>query len=204
MRPPPGDRKSADVPRETVAFTPPAPPPLAPAHRAAGPNTVPEEIEFDPRVGEEVPPTRATQPEDISEVSFAETQEPESGRPSDVGVKHVRVGSNVDILAELERLRKNATSLSPSGRPARRTTSGVSVDDLLANSLNHRKEVSRIFDVDVPRRELASGHHVAVTLKLTGRNNELLGDEKTFSIPLEAAQDLEKLVLALKFQIFGK
>jgi len=122
----------------------------------------------------------------------------------DAGVKHVRVGSNVDILAELERLRKNATSLSPAGRPPKRVTSGISVDDLLANSLNHRKEVSRIYDVEVPRRDLASGRHVAVTLEFTDRNNERVGDRKTFTIPIESAQDLEKLVLALKFQILGR
>ncbi len=116
----------------------------------------------------------------------------------------MRVGSNVDILAELERLRKNATSLSPATRPSKRATSGVSVDDLLANSLNHRKEVSRIYEVQVPRRELAAGHHVAVTLRFTDRNNDGVGEEKTFTIPLESAQDLEKLVLALKFQIFGR
>jgi signal recognition particle receptor subunit beta len=147
--------------------------------------TGPTEIEFEPDT-----------------VSFA--QSAQATPTPEEGVKHVRVGSNVDILAELERLRKNATSLSPARRPTRRASSGVSVDDLLANSLNHRKEVSRVFDVDVSRRELASGHHVAVTLQFTDRDNARVGNEKTFSIPLESAQDLEKLVLALKFQIFGK
>jgi signal recognition particle receptor subunit beta len=147
--------------------------------------TGPTEIEFEPDT-----------------VSFA--QSAQATPTPEEGVKHVRVGSNVDILAELERLRKNATSLSPASRPTRRASSGVSVDDLLANSLNHRKEVSRVFDVDVSRRELASGHHVAVTLQFTDRDNARVGNEKTFSIPLESAQDLEKLVLALKFQIFGK
>jgi mutual gliding-motility protein MglA len=149
---------------------------------------VPDEIEFEP---------------DSADVTFA--QSPPAARDSgEVGVKHVRVGSNVDILAELERLRKNATSLSPATRPSKRATSGVSVDDLLANSLNHRKEVSRIYEVQVPRRELAAGHHVAITLRFTDRNNDGVGEEKTFTIPLESAQDLEKLVLALKFQIFGR
>jgi len=148
-------------------------------------DTGPTEIEFEPDT-----------------VSFA--QSAQATPTPEEGVKHVRVGSNVDILAELERLRKNATSLSPASRPTRRASSGVSVDDLLANSLNHRKEVSRVFDVDVSRRELASGHHVAVTLQFTDRDNARVGNEKTFSIPLDSAQDLEKLVLALKFQIFGK
>jgi hypothetical protein len=164
---------------------------------------VPAEIEFDyentPRT--EVRAPVVTSSEEISDVSFAESNEPP---PGDEGVKHVRVGSNVDILAELERLRKNATSLSPAARPARRTGTGLSVDDLLANSLNHRKEVSRVFDLQIPRKELAQGQHVNVSLRLTDRDDRPIGEPKDFSVSLESAQDLEKLLLNLKFQIFGK
>ena len=133
-------------PRPTVAVSHPtfsgAPTPT----RRRG-DDVPDEIEFDP--------DSARSESELSDVSFAQSSQ---AAPSAEGsVKHVRVGSNVDILAELERLRKNATSLSPAGRPPKRATSGISVDDLLANSLNHRKEVSRIYDVEVPRRDLASG-----------------------------------------------
>jgi signal recognition particle receptor subunit beta len=155
---------------------------------------VPDEIEFDP--------DSARSEAELSDVSFAQSSQ--AAPAAESSVKHVRVASNVDILAELERLRKNATSLSPAGRPPKRVTSGISVDDLLANSLNHRKEVSRIYDVEVSRRDLSSGNHVAVTLEFTDRNNERVGEGKTFTIPLESAQDLEKLVLALKFQIFGR
>ena len=173
------------APRPTVAVPHSAFRSSAPSRRRG--DDVPDEIEFDP---------------DSADVSFAQSS---PAAPSEkAGVKHVRVGSNVDILAELERLRKNATSLSPAGRPSKRVTSGISVDDLLANSLNHRKELSRVYEVDVPRRDLSAGHHVAVTLGFTDRNNERVGEEKTFTIPLETVQDLEKLVLALKFQIFGR
>ena len=63
------------------------------------------------------------------EVSFAEIQPPPDEPPPDSSVKHVRVRSNVDILSELEKLRKIATQkpASPSlkveerrGRLARR------------------------------------------------------------------------------------
>ena len=175
----PGPRPTVAVPHSPFGGTP------TPTRRRG--DDVPDEIEFDP---------------DSADVSFAQSS---PAAPSEeAAVKHVRVGSNVDILAELERLRKNATSLSPAGRPSKRVTSGISVDDLLANSLNHRKELSRVYEVDVPRRDLSAGHHVAVTLGFTDRNNERVGEEKTFTIPLETAQDLEKLVLALKFQIFGR
>jgi len=175
---PQGQRPTVAVPHSAFGSS-------APSRRRG--DDVPDEIEFDP---------------DSADVSFAQSSP--AAPPEEAGVKHVRVGSNVDILAELERLRKNATSLSPAGRPSKRVTSGISVDDLLANSLNHRKELSRVYEVDVPRRDLSAGHHVAVTLGFTDRNNERVGEEKTFTIPLETAQDLEKLVLALKFQIFGR
>jgi len=199
--PPPVPSESAAPPVEEARPAGPTPGEMAEAERATialsrtpvgEPIRVPRPVETGPTEIEFEPDT----------VSFA--QSAQATPTPEEGVKHVRVGSNVDILAELERLRKNATSLSPASRPTRRASSGVSVDDLLANSLNHRKEVSRVFDVDVSRRELASGHHVAVTLQFTDRDNARVGNEKTFSIPLDSAQDLEKLVLALKFQIFGK
>ena len=199
--PPPVPTESAAPPVEEARPAVPTPGEMAEAERATialsrtpvgEPIRVPRPVETGPTEIEFEPDT----------VSFA--QSAQATPTPEEGVKHVRVGSNVDILAELERLRKNATSLSPASRPTRRASSGVSVDDLLANSLNHRKEVSRVFDVDVSRRELASGHHVAVTLQFTDRDNARVGNEKTFSIPLDSAQDLEKLVLALKFQIFGK
>jgi len=181
--------------RETVGFPPPE---LAPARPTPGATDIPAEIEFDPTVP---PGSAAARADDIAEVSFSQANEMPAG--SDLGVKHVRVGSNVDILAELERLRKNATSLSPALKPTRRAASGISVDDLLANSLNHRKELSRVYELEVPRKQLAAGEQITVTLSVNDRNNQLIGEERSFSIPLEA-QDLEKLLLSLKFQIFGK
>src|SRR5262249_15019108 len=77
------------------------------------------------------------EPLEIGEVSFAETPPVEKIEPAQV--KHVKVRSNIDILAELEKLRKNTTAASAASpeKPARRPTAGVSIDDLLASSLNH-------------------------------------------------------------------
>ena len=193
------DRRTAEPPRATIAL---AAPRQTAAQRAPAREESPTEIEFEPAETAPAapePPEAQEAPEEIGEVSFAESAEP---APSPV--KHVRLGSNVDILAELERLRKNATSLSPAGRPSRRAASGISVDDLLANSLNHRKEVSRMFELEIPRRDLALGQQVTVTLRFADGDNRRVGEEKSFSIPLETVQDLEKLLLSLKFQIYGK
>lgn len=141
------------------------------------------------------------EPLEIGDVSFAEAPKEETAPPE---VKHVRVRSNIDILAELEKLRKNATSTPTVEKPGRRQTTGISIDDLLANSLNHRKEVNRIFELQIPRRELAEGHQVTVDLRLEDKNLKLIGEQKSFSIELHTRQDIEKLLLSLKFHIFGK
>ncbi len=52
-----------------------------------------------------------------AEVSFAEIQPPPDEPPPDSSVKHVRVRSNVDILSELEKLRKIATQ-KPASPPS--------------------------------------------------------------------------------------
>jgi signal recognition particle receptor subunit beta len=145
----------------------------------------------------------AGEPLEIDEVSFEESprEESETQAPE---VKHVRLRSNIDILAELEKLRKNATSTPSVEKPGRRATTGISIDDLLANSLNHRKEVTRIFELQVPRRELAQGHQVTVDLRLENKKHEIIGEKKSFSIELHTRQDVEKLLLSLKFHIFGK
>ncbi len=145
---------------------------------------------------------RVTEETEIADVSFAQAPEPESVAVEDV--KHVKVRSNIDILAELEKLRKDATAAPVSERPAKRQAPGVSIDDLLASSLNHRKEVSRIFELQVPRGELAGGHQVRVALRIEDREQNPVGDEKTFAIELHTRPDLEKLLLSLKFHIFAK
>ncbi len=142
------------------------------------------------------------EPLEIGDVSFAEA--PREEPPAEAEVKHVRVRSNIDILAELEKLRKNATSTPPIEKPGRRAPAGISIDDLLANSLNHRKEVNRIFELQIPQRELAQGHQVTVNLRLEDKDRQTIGEEKSFSIELHTRQDIEKLLLSLKFHIFGK
>jgi len=146
------------------------------------------------------------EPLEIGEISFAETPAaPEPTPLAEPPVKHVRVRSNIDILAELEKLRKSTTAETMSAdRAARRQTTGISIDDLLASSLNHRKEINRIFEVQVPQRELAQGRHVTIGLRIEDDEKNPVGEEKTFSIDLHTKQEIEKLLLSLKFHIFGK
>ena len=113
---------------------------------------------------------------EIAEVSFAEAAEPEPEKAVDKEVRHVRVGSNIDILAELEKLRKTSTATgTPAEEKPKRAPVGLSVDDLLATSLNHRKEVNKVFEVQVPRRQL-QGHQITVALRFEDNQGKEIGE----------------------------
>ena len=141
---------------------------------------------------------------EIADVSFAEAAQPEPEKAVTEEVRHVKVGSNIDILAELEQLRKKSTATPPVENKARRPRTGISVDDLLAGSLNHRKEVNKVFEVQVPRQQLSQGHQVTVGLRFEDRQGKEIGSAQSFSIELQSRADIQKLLLSLKFHIQGK
>ena len=141
---------------------------------------------------------------DIADVSFAEAAQPEPEKAITEEVRHVKVRSNLDILAELDRLRKTSTSTAPEPEKPRRPATGISVDDLLASSLNHRKEISKVFEVQVPRRQLSQGHQVTVGLRFEDQQGKEVGEGQSFSIELQSRSDIERLLLSLKFHILGK
>ncbi len=142
---------------------------------------------------------------EIADVSFAEAAQPEPEKAINEEVRHVKVRSNIDILAELERLRKTSTSTAaPEPEKPRRPATGISVDDLLASSLNHRKEISKVFEVQVPRKQLTQGHQVTVGLRFEDQQGKEVGAGQSFSIELQSRSDIERLLLSLKFHILGK
>ena len=143
---------------------------------------------------------------EIADVSFAQAAQPEPEKEVSQEVRHVKVRSNIDILAELERLRKTSTSTAAGAEPEkpRRPATGISVDDLLASSLNHRKEVSKVFEVQVPRKQLQHGHQVTVGLRFEDQQGKEVGEAQSFSIELQSRSDIERLLLSLKFHILGK
>jgi signal recognition particle receptor subunit beta len=206
---PPPAASAPAAPPPPPAFEPPQPPPppalhSAEAFDAADVETVQEFEQALNSLDAPLPePGEVPQEEvEIGDVSFAEA--PAAQEQPAEELKRVRVRSNIDILAELEKLRKNATAAPLVERPAKRAPEGISIDDLLASSLNHRKEINRVFEVEVPHRDLARGHQLTVGLRLEDKDKKPVGEEKSFAIELHARQDIEKLLLSLKFHILGK
>ena len=174
----------------------------------------PEEAEFIAEAEEAPAPAEAAvtaeepmlapeAPEEAVTVDFAQAA---VSTPVDV-VKHVKVRSNVDILSELEKLRKNAT-LKPLPEPApsaaRRTSEGVSIDDLLAAGLNHRKEVQRLFEIEMRKKELARARRLKFIVRLEDDKEKTIGNEKAYDIELANMKEVEKLLVSLKLHLNGK
>ena len=138
------------------------------------------------------------------EVSFAEIEPPTHASPEDssASVKHVRVRSNVDILSELEKLRKVATQRpAPSGASKSKSAVDVSLDDLLGSTRNHRKDVAQSFDLEVPHETLAKTRHVTIGLSFGDEAGATLGAEKRFDVDFAGLKDINKLLLSLKFHV---
>ena len=151
-------------------------------------------------------PAAADRPaeEPAAEISFGESAgpAPSSDEPA---VKHVKVRSSVDILSELDKLRKLSTQKAAAGSPSRpdagRKSSGASIDDLLASNLNHKKDVTRSFDLTVPRQVLGRSRQVTIELKFSDGAGSPLPTDSSFSIDLSSPADLQKLLLSLRFNV---
>jgi len=171
---------------------------------ASGPAPAPADSVPVPLV--EAVATRPTE-EQAAEISFGESASPAPAQ-AEPAVKHVKVRSSVDILSELDKLRKLSTqkSAAPAGtapRPeaARLRSAGPSIDDLLASNLNHKKDVTRSFDLTVPRQVLGRSRQVTIELKFSDGTGTPLPTDASFSIDLSSAADLQKLLLSLRFNV---
>jgi mutual gliding-motility protein MglA len=140
------------------------------------------------------------------EVSFAEIQPPPDEPPPNSSVKHVRVRSNVDILSELEKLRKIATQRPvAAGQGGKiKSAADVSLDDLLGSTRNNKKDVAQSFEVLVPKDLLSKSRRVTVALSFGDGSGAPVGAEKRFDVELAGAKDLQKLLLSLKFNVRGE
>jgi signal recognition particle receptor subunit beta len=196
------------VPPEPVAAPPPPPATFATMQMpAVRPASVPQEAS--PRTED-----------GNAEISFGEDQSAQTSKPAvEPAMKHVRLRSNVDILSELDKLRKISTqkpSSAPGGASAKggasgprvesmRTKSpsspGISFDDLLNAGLNHKKDIARSFDVGVSRDEMNRSRQVTIALRFSDGTGAPVASEKSFAIELASLEDIQRLLLSLKFNV---
>jgi hypothetical protein len=150
-------------------------------------------------------PENAPGEDTSTEVRFAEVKPSEPVPSAEPPVKHVRVRSSVDILSELEKLRKLSTQKpapDPAGRP--RSGSNLSIDDLLSGTLsNHRKDVAHSFEWNLPKDALGKSRKATVTVTFQDGAGGETASGQTFSFDLANLRDVQRLLLSLKFNVHG-
>jgi signal recognition particle receptor subunit beta len=174
----------------------------------ARPSPPPPEIPFIEATKPPGPPLALVPDESSTDVRFAEVKTPEAPPVSETAVRHVRVRSSVDILSELEKLRKLSTQKPPlsgtESAPRPRSSASLSLDDLLSGTRNHRKDVAQSFELTLPKDALGKSRKATVTLRFQDDTGGEVAPETTVSIDLANVRAIQKLLLSLKFNVHGK
>jgi signal recognition particle receptor subunit beta len=130
-------------------------------------------------------PVPAPPPVPEPEINFSQTEKPQKKTE----VKHVKVRSSVDIMAELEALRKKATQTTP-----KQAKKEISPLDALLRSRDVQKNVT----LKVPADTLAKSKSVRVTVSF--ENSDGVVQQQEQSIELGDASDAKSLSVNLKIQ----
>jgi mutual gliding-motility protein MglA len=142
----------------------------------------------EPVAGPQPAPFEFTAPPAEPEITFSES-EPQKAQPE---VKTVKVRSSVDVMAELEALRKRATNTTPKA-PKR---------DVLADldSLRPKRDLNRTLHVQLPEGVLARTKSVRVTLTFED-GQEAVIDTQNQHLELGDASDVQSLSVNLKIDL---
>ncbi len=195
-------RVKTETAREPVSPPPPPPlpPPAPPAAAASAPHTAPraaqvaveeeepvEEVEASEEIMEasappSPPPAAAPEPE----IAFSEAEKPAKTAP----VKTVKVRSTIDVLAELEALRKRATTGTTSKKDKAKEAAAAPVR-------RRGREIHKAINVSVPPDVLPQTHAVKVTLSFHDSNGGVVGQQEQ-TLELDESADVESVSVNLR------
>jgi signal recognition particle receptor subunit beta len=124
------------------------------------------------------------------EIAFSETEKPQKSEPE---VKTVKVRNSVDVMAELEALRKRATSAAPKSAAKR---------DVMADldSLRPKRDINRTLHLQLPSGVLSRTKSVRVTLSFED-GQEAVIDTQNQHLDLGDASDVQSLSVNLKIDL---
>ena len=144
-----------------------------------------ELVEEKPATTEYVPAAAQAEPE----IDFSQTAQPQKVEPE---VKTVKVRSSVDVMAELEALRKRATNVTP--KAAKR--------DIMADleNLRPKRDLQRTLHLKVPHDVLPRTKSVRVTLSFEdGEHGVIQSQDQT--VDLADTSDVQSLSVNLKIDL---
>jgi hypothetical protein len=135
-------------------------------------------------------------------VEFATSPEPEPEKVVETEIRHVKVSSSLDILAELETLRKSST-FQPEPRLGRKIAPSLDLDALLQGSVNSRQEVKRRVDEKVGTA-LGFARRCLVNIQLVDDNGNTLKDVSPVEVELKRGERVRHLALTLVVNLKGE
>lgn len=128
-------------------------------------------------------------------VEFATT---EAAPPSEV--RHVKLSSSLDILAELENLRKASTFRQPAVESSNRL---LEIDSLLTSSLNSKQEVRKKVEENVGE-DLSRASRCRVFIELLDEKNATVRTVAPVEVELRRGGGLRQLALTLTVNLQGE
>jgi signal recognition particle receptor subunit beta len=134
-------------------------------------------------------------------VEFATTPEPVT-ETVETEMRHVRVSSSLDILSELETLRKSSTFRSEP-KPPREGAASLDIDTLLKSSVNSRQEVKRRVEEQVGTA-LGRARRCLVSIQLVDEGGRALKDVSPIEVELKRGERLRQLALTLFVNLKGE
>jgi hypothetical protein len=130
---------------------------------------------------------RAPEPAPEPEIAFSETEKPAARAE----VKHVKVRSSVDIMAELESLRKKATSTTP--KPVKKESAA----DVVIPTPRAPREIHRNLSLQTAPGVLPRAKTVRVTVSFEDGESAVLQTQEQL-VELGDTTDVRSLALNLK------
>ncbi len=164
----------------------PPSPPEEPAPEIALPEPKPE-----PQPESEAP-LAATPVAAEPEIDFGQSEKQGKAAPE---VKHVKVRSSVDIMAELESLRKRATQSSPKPASSKKDTSPL---DALRHPPKPKRDLHRTVMLPTAPGTLAKSRRLRLTVSFENDSGVVNTQEQ--SIDLGDTGDVQALQVNLKFE----
>jgi hypothetical protein len=146
----------------------------------------------------ELPPA-----EEVEEgpVEFATTPEPVT-EAVETEMRHVKLSSSLDILAELETLRKSST-FRPEPKPARNGAPSLDLETLLQGSVNSRQEVKRRVEEKVGSA-LGRARRCLVNIQLVDEDGHPVKEVSPVEVDLKRGERLRQLALTLIVNLQGE
>src|SRR5512136_2553981 len=134
-------------------------------------------------------------------VEFATTPEP-AAEAVETEIRHVKVSSSLDILAELETLRTSST-FRPEPRPVKQRAPSLDIKTLLQGSVNSHQEVKRRVEEKVGSA-LRHASRCLVNIQLVDDDGHPVKEVSPVEVALKRGERLRQLALTLIVNLQGE